>query len=311
MTRHGAAQGERVAAAKPTPSGICPAEGGIAGVPLLRNPACAASDRRSRRSWTITLTQSITTPTVAPIDADRDRREERHLLERVLRHRRADQPDDEHDGDDHGGDEAVILHIRRLACARCRRRRRTTPRATTTCSSSSATGSRSARATSRSASRAAAVKLGLVASNDLDEDEVADLVELAADGRIAEARSPLGAVPRPALGAHRAGRRRVARLLAAQARLPRRLPRPPRQGGPARGRLGRRERRVRVRGAAGRPGAPRARPDAVLARAPVPEATAERRRGSSRRVADAREAERPARAPALRSGSPGSRRAGR
>ena len=39
---------------------------------------------------------------------------------------------------------------------------------------------------------AAAVRLGLVASNDLDEDEVGDLVELAADGRIAEARSPLG-----------------------------------------------------------------------------------------------------------------------
>lgn len=40
---------------------------------------------------------------------------------------------------------------------------------------------------------AAAVKLGLVASNDLDEDETGDLVELAADGRIAQARSPLGA----------------------------------------------------------------------------------------------------------------------
>ena len=36
------------------------------------------------------------------------------------------------------------------------------------------------------------MKLGLVASNDLDEEEVADLVELAADGRIAEARSALG-----------------------------------------------------------------------------------------------------------------------
>src|SRR4026207_2593695 len=39
---------------------------------------------------------------------------------------------------------------------------------------------------------AAAVKLGLVPSNDLDEDEIGDLVELAADGRIAGARSPLG-----------------------------------------------------------------------------------------------------------------------
>ena len=39
---------------------------------------------------------------------------------------------------------------------------------------------------------AAAVKLGLVATNDLDEDEIGDLVELAADGRIVGARSPLG-----------------------------------------------------------------------------------------------------------------------
>lgn len=39
---------------------------------------------------------------------------------------------------------------------------------------------------------AAAVRLGLIGSNDLDEEEVADLVELAADGRIAEPRSPLG-----------------------------------------------------------------------------------------------------------------------
>ena len=39
---------------------------------------------------------------------------------------------------------------------------------------------------------AAAVKLGLVGSNDLEDDEVADLVELAADGRIAEPRGALG-----------------------------------------------------------------------------------------------------------------------
>ncbi|RDI74934.1 hypothetical protein Gocc_0732 [Gaiella occulta] len=39
---------------------------------------------------------------------------------------------------------------------------------------------------------AAAVRLGLVAGNDLDEDETCDLVELAADGRIADARSGLG-----------------------------------------------------------------------------------------------------------------------
>lgn len=39
---------------------------------------------------------------------------------------------------------------------------------------------------------AAAVRLGLVQTNDLEREEVADLVELAADGRIAEPRSPLG-----------------------------------------------------------------------------------------------------------------------
>ena len=39
---------------------------------------------------------------------------------------------------------------------------------------------------------AAAVKLGLVEANELDEDETGDLVELAADGRIAEPRSGLG-----------------------------------------------------------------------------------------------------------------------
>jgi hypothetical protein len=39
---------------------------------------------------------------------------------------------------------------------------------------------------------AAAVKLGLVESNELDDDERGDLVELAADGLIDEPRSPLG-----------------------------------------------------------------------------------------------------------------------
>jgi hypothetical protein len=39
---------------------------------------------------------------------------------------------------------------------------------------------------------AAAVKLGLVSSNELDEDETADLLELTADGRISDARSDLG-----------------------------------------------------------------------------------------------------------------------
>jgi hypothetical protein len=39
---------------------------------------------------------------------------------------------------------------------------------------------------------AAAAKLGLVAVKELDDDEVADLVELTADGRIGDPRSTLG-----------------------------------------------------------------------------------------------------------------------
>jgi hypothetical protein len=39
---------------------------------------------------------------------------------------------------------------------------------------------------------AAAVKLGLIDTNDLDDDEAADLVELVADGRIVEPKSGLG-----------------------------------------------------------------------------------------------------------------------
>ncbi len=39
---------------------------------------------------------------------------------------------------------------------------------------------------------ASAVKLGLVPSNDLDEDETSDLVELTADGRISDPSSDLG-----------------------------------------------------------------------------------------------------------------------
>jgi hypothetical protein len=39
---------------------------------------------------------------------------------------------------------------------------------------------------------AAAVKLGLLEANELDDDETADLVELAADGRIVAPRSQLG-----------------------------------------------------------------------------------------------------------------------
>ena len=59
-------------------------------------------------------------------------------------------------------------------------------------------------------------------------------------------RSPQRARPlsRSALGADLPRRRRVARLLAAQARLPQRVARPPREGGAARHRVGRALRRV-------------------------------------------------------------------
>ena len=80
-------------------------------------------------------------------------------------------------------------------------RRPTTPRATTTSSSSSATSFAFNAFDFEQRVVAAAVKLGLIEDNELDDDETADLVELAADGRIADARSALGALSRPPLGA--------------------------------------------------------------------------------------------------------------
>ena len=81
---------------------------------------------------------------------------------------------------------------------------------------------------------------------------------------------PARAVPRPPLGAALARRGRVARLLAAEARLPQRLARPPGQGRPARGGLGRDRGGVRLPRPARRPRAARARTRALLARGPVP-----------------------------------------
>ena len=83
-------------------------------------------------------------------------------------------------------------------------------------------------------------------------------------------------IPRPALGRARARPRRVARLLAEEARLPRRVARPPREGGPARGRLGRRAAGLHLRRHERRPRAARAPPHAELARAPVPPVTVPR-----------------------------------
>src|SRR4029077_2919134 len=83
-------------------------------------------------------------------------------------------------------------------------------------------------------------------------------------------------VPRAPLGRARARPRRVTRLLAEEARLSRRLARPPGQGGVARGGLGRRAPGLHVRRHERRPCAARAPPHAELARAPVPEMTVPR-----------------------------------
>ena len=204
----------------------------------------------------------------------------RHLLERVLRHPGADEPDREDDEDhrdpasprsQHGTDGTLRANERdELRVGRGLRRR--VPRLPV----------RLQRLDFEERITAAAVQLGLIAANDLDEEETADLVELAADGRIAEPRSGLGRYLVRHWEQRRAARGRVARLLAAQARLPRRLARPPREGGPARGRLGRGERRLRLRRAARRPRAARARARALVARAPVQALTCVARRDHRR-----------------------------
>ena len=71
-------------------------------------------------------------------------------------------------------------------------RRRTTAPARTTSSSSSATASASTPSDFEQRVTAAAVKLGLLAGNELDDDETADLVELVERDAIEEPRSALG-----------------------------------------------------------------------------------------------------------------------
>src|SRR5436190_18585133 len=77
------------------------------------------------------------------------------------------------------------------------------------------------------------------------------------------------ALPRPPLGAPLAGRGRVARLLVAEARLPRRVARPLGQGRTTRRGLGGRDRRVRLRRPERRARLARGRADPFLARASV------------------------------------------
>ena len=127
---------------------------------------------------------------------------------------------------------------------------------------------------------AAAVKLGLVAGNELDDDETADLVELVERDAI-ESPAARSAGTSFATGTRLSlVERRVARLLAEEARLPRRLARPSREGGEARGRLGRRRAGLLVPRPERRPRAARAPPHAELARAPVP--ADDRRRAGTR-----------------------------
>src|SRR4051794_13504320 len=83
-------------------------------------------------------------------DDDGHRREVGHLFERVLRDRRAQDPDDEH-GQRHRYRETPV-HTLRVAFLSCPRASSTTRLATTTCSSFSGTGSRSLPTTSESAS---------------------------------------------------------------------------------------------------------------------------------------------------------------
>ena len=144
-------------------------------------------------------------------------------------------------------------------------------------------GLRGARHRRRRAARARS------ASNDVDEHEAADLVELVADGRIGDPRSGLGLYLVRHWERVSLAERRVARLLAAEARLPRRLARPPREGGAPRRVVDRRHGRLRLRRAAGRAHAPRARARSLLARAPVPRL----RRPPATRSAARDEAERP------------------
>ena len=123
-------------------------------------------------------------------DHHRDRCHVSHLLERVLRDRGTDEPDEEHD-DSHHGPQATVSHVESLD----------TLAEVLAANYRSGDdfvveflGHRFEFSSDDFAERvtAAAVRLELVASNDLDSDEAGDLVELVADGRIVEPRSGLG-----------------------------------------------------------------------------------------------------------------------
>ena len=126
---------------------------------------------------------------------DRDGRVVRHLLERVLRHRRADEPD---------GDTTTPMTTQTRPLL--------TPESLDTLRSVLMANYRSGddfvveflghrfefnADDFEERVMAAAVRLALVESNDLDDDEAGDLVELVADGRIVDPQSGLGPVPHP------------------------------------------------------------------------------------------------------------------
>ena len=126
----------------------------------------------------------------------------------------------------------------------------------------------------RSASWRAAVKLGSDRANDLDEDEMLDLVELAADGRIAEPRSALGHYlirhwERLSLNDGESLVYWLRKLVFRGAYLDHRV-----KEGLLEVTFDEDDRRFRLCRARGRPRAARARSDAELARAAVPALTA-------------------------------------
>ena len=109
---------------------------------------------------------------------------------------------------------------------------------------------------------AAAVKLGLAGGNELDDDETADLVELAADGRSSRREARWAAISFDTGSASPSSDGESLVYWLRKLVFRERMARPPRQGRPARGRLGRRRGRVRLpRPSGGR---------ALLELAPVP-----------------------------------------
>ena len=127
---------------------------------------------------------------------------------------------------------------------------------TTSSSSSSATASSSRRATSRSVIAAPCASSSSARTTWTSRRPA---TSSSLGGRTDRGSQKGWGSTSSALGARVASERGVARLLAAQARVPRRLARPPGEGRPPRRLVDRRHGRLRLRRASGRPHAARAR----------------------------------------------------